>query len=123
MERRLPAQLSGGERQRVALARTLVRNRPILLLDEPFAALGPALRQEMLDLVNALRTAQGLTVLFVSHHPEDARAAATQTAFVHEGRILQIGPTESVFRDLTPELRAYLGEAVLEPAPAQVHAQ
>jgi thiamine transport system ATP-binding protein len=116
MERRLPAQLSGGERQRVALARTLVRNRPILLLDEPFAARGPALRREMLELVNALRRAQALTVLFVSHHPEDARSAATQTAFVQEGQILQIGPTESVFRNPTPDLRAYLGEA----APAGV---
>jgi thiamine transport system ATP-binding protein len=114
MEARLPAQLSGGERQRVALARTLVRNRPVLLLDEPFAALGPALRRDMLDLVNALRKARGLTVLFVSHHPEDARHAATRTAFIHEGRVLQIGPTEAVFRDVSPELRDYLGEAALE---------
>lgn len=117
LERRLPAQLSGGERQRVALARALVRNRPVLLLDEPFAALGPALRREMLDLVNALRAAQDLTVLFVSHHPEDARAAATQTAFVQDGRILQVGPTEAMFRHPTPELRAYLGDAPAQVAP------
>lgn len=120
MERRLPAQLSGGERQRVAVARTLVRDRPILLLDEPFAALGPALRREMLDLVNALRTSRGLTVLFVSHHPEDARAAATQTAFVQDGQIRQFGPTDAVFRNLTPELRAYLGDVALQDAPRKV---
>ena len=50
-EKRLPRELSGGERQRVALARALVRDRPVLLLDEPFASLGPALRDDMLDLV------------------------------------------------------------------------
>jgi thiamine transport system ATP-binding protein len=110
-ERRLPGQLSGGERQRVALARSLVRNRPVLLLDEPFAALGPALRREMLDLVDAMRRERGLTVLLVSHHPEDARYAAPRTAFVHDGRILRVDDTERLLSDPSiPELRAYLGE-------------
>jgi len=109
---RLPAQLSGGERQRVALARSLVRNRPVLLLDEPFAALGPALRREMLDLVRALQQSQGLTVLLVSHQPEDALYAAPRTAFVHQGRILQVAETRTLFDGAAvPELRAYLGEA------------
>lgn len=108
---RLPAQLSGGERQRVALARSLVRNRPVLLLDEPFAALGPALRREMLDLVRRLQADRRMTLLFVSHQPEDAIYAAPRTAFVHEGRILQVGPTREVLDGLAgPELRAYLGE-------------
>jgi hypothetical protein len=49
--------------------------------------------------------------------------AATQTAFIQEGRILQIGPTDSVFRDLTAELRAYLGDVVLEKAPVKVRAR
>ncbi|MGH6960651.1 MAG: ATP-binding cassette domain-containing protein, partial [Dongiaceae bacterium] len=109
--------LSGGERQRVALARSLVRNRPILLLDEPFAALGPALRREMLDLVGALRAARQLTVLFVSHQPEDALYAAPRTAFVHNGRILQIADTAALFDgEAVPELRAYLGESRFDPA-------
>ena len=110
LERRLPAQLSGGERQRVAIARSLVRNRPLLLLDEPFAALGPALRREMLDLVNDIRRAHGLTVVFVSHNPEDARHAATRTAFVYDGSILRVDATDRLFAGSgPPELRAYLG--------------
>jgi thiamine transport system ATP-binding protein len=112
LERRLPGQLSGGERQRAALARSLVRDRPVLLLDEPFAALGPALRREMLDLVQDIRRERGLTVLLVSHQPEDARHAADRTAFVHDGRILKIAPTAALFdAGDVPELRDYLGRS------------
>jgi thiamine transport system ATP-binding protein len=111
LAQRLPSQLSGGERQRVALARSLVRDRPVLLLDEPFAALGPALRREMLDLVRALQAARKLTVLLVSHQPEDALYAATRTAFVHGGRVLQVGATRDLLDGAAGgELRAYLGE-------------
>jgi thiamine transport system ATP-binding protein len=109
---RLPAELSGGQRQRVALARSLVRDRPVLLLDEPFAALGPALRREMLDLVNTLRKDRGLTVLFVSHQPEDALYAAVHTAFVLDGEVRKVAKTEALFRAAADsELAAYLGES------------
>jgi thiamine transport system ATP-binding protein len=110
LEARLPGQLSGGERQRVALARSLVRNRPLLLLDEPFAALGPAQRREMLDLVNALARDRGFTVLFVSHQPEDARHAAGRVLFVEAGEIRWDGPTEEIFTPPLPgPVAAYLG--------------
>lgn len=108
-EHRLPGQLSGGERQRVAIARCLVRHRPILLLDEPFAALGPGLRREMLDLVRALRDRVGLTVLMVTHDPEDARYAAERTAFIAGGRVVMVDATEKVLGSDMPEARAYLG--------------
>lgn len=110
--RRLPGQLSGGERQRVALARCLVRDRPVLLLDEPFAALGPALRREMLDLIADIHRERAMTVLLVTHQPEDARHIAARTAFVHDGRILAVRPTDELLgaTDI-PELRDYLGEA------------
>ena len=112
MGRRLPRQLSGGERQRVALARSLVRNRPLLLLDEPFAALGPALKRDMLDLVNQLRHETGITVLMVSHDPEDARRIAETTAFMAAGRIVAVGPTSDILdHPPTPEIADYLGIA------------
>ena len=111
LARRKPGDVSGGERQRVAVARALVRDRPVLLLDEPFAALGPALRRDMLDLVKAMQAAKGLTVLMVTHQPEDARYAATHTAYLEGGRILALRPTAELFaaQDL-PGLTAYLGD-------------
>lgn len=108
-EHRLPGQLSGGERQRVAIARCLVRHRPILLLDEPFAALGPGLRREMLDLVRALRERHGMSVIMVTHDPQDARHAAEQTAFVAGGHVVLVDATERVLNSTAPEIRAYLG--------------
>jgi thiamine transport system ATP-binding protein len=110
LARRKPGEVSGGERQRVAIARALLRDEPILLLDEPFAALGPALRREMLDLVKELHKERGYTVMLVSHQPDDALYAATRTAFLSNGRILAFEPTKALFsrRDM-PELAEYIG--------------
>lgn len=86
-DKRFPDQLSGGERQRVAIARALVRDRSLLLLDEPFAALGPVLRTQMLELVQELRQEKNLTVLLVSHHPAELESIASQMAFIDKGRV------------------------------------
>jgi thiamine transport system ATP-binding protein len=106
---RRPAQLSGGQRQRVALARALLRARPLLLLDEPFAALGPAMRAEMLDLVETIRAEQRATLIFATHQPEDARRIAGQVMLVDGNRAHAPAATEALFADPPPELRAYLG--------------
>jgi thiamine transport system ATP-binding protein len=108
-EARLPGQLSGGERQRVALARSLIRHRPLLLLDEPFAALGPALRVEMLELTDLLRKAQGLTVLLVTHDPNEAARIATRTAFIAGGAVALFGSTDEVLKSDNAVVRDYLG--------------
>ncbi|MBM6636891.1 thiamine ABC transporter ATP-binding protein ThiQ [Leclercia adecarboxylata] len=93
---RLPGELSGGQRQRVALARCLVREQPILLLDEPFSALDPALRQEMLLLVKEVSERQGLTMLMVSHSVEDAVRIAPRSVVIADGRIAWDGDTEQL---------------------------
>jgi thiamine transport system ATP-binding protein len=109
-ERRLPRELSGGERQRVALARALVRDRPVLLLDEPFASLGPALRDEMLDLLVSVQQERRMTTLLVTHHPEDARRASQKMVFLEDGRIAAAGETQSFFGSGSPEaFRRYIG--------------
>ncbi len=110
LKHRRPGDISGGERQRAALARVLVRKRPVLLLDEPFAALGPALRKEMLGLVRDLHRETGVTILMVTHTPEDARAVAELTAFLDAGRIVAMRPTlELLAATDIPQLTEYLG--------------
>lgn len=90
-ERRMPATLSGGERQRVAFARALVRKRPIMLLDEPFAALDPELRQQMGDLLAALHRDEGFTVLMITHDPEEAARLADRFAVIEAGHVAAQG--------------------------------
>jgi len=89
---RRPNQLSGGQRQRVALARALVRDRPLLLLDEPFSALDQDLRREMIALVDDVRRERGLTVVMSIHTPEDAAAVADIVAEVRDGRVNSLAP-------------------------------
>lgn len=107
---RRPGTLSGGQQSRVALARVLLRARPLLLLDEPFAALGPALKAEMLDLVGAIAGETGATVLMVSHDPADALRFAPETIVVAEGRASAPRPTGALLADPPPALAAYLGK-------------
>jgi thiamine transport system ATP-binding protein len=106
---RKATELSGGERQRIAIARALVRDKPVLLLDEPFTALGPALRRDMLDLIREIQVERKLTILMVTHQPEDARYAASRIAFVQNGRIAHVLPTKQFFAASAPvEISAYL---------------
>ena len=109
MEDRLPAQLSGGQRGRAALARALLMRRPLLLLDEPFAALGPALKAEMLVLVAEVAGEIGATLLMVTHDPDDARAIATDVIVVADGSAAPPEPMGPLLADPPPALRRYLG--------------
>jgi len=109
MAERLPGSLSGGQQSRAALARVLVQDRPLLLLDEPVSALGPALRAEMLDLVTALLDETGSTLIMVSHAPEDARRIGGLLSLVDEGHAAAPVPGGEAFANPSPGLRRYLG--------------
>lgn len=108
--KRLPSELSGGERQRAALARALLRDKPVLLLDEPFAALGPAMRTGMLDLLLQLQAEKNLTMIMVTHTFEDAARFATRFGFMEAGALTSLMPA---FMLRHPEqgsaVAAYLG--------------
>ena len=109
MGARKPAALSGGQQSRAALARLLLQDRPVILLDEPFAALGPGLKQEMLALVRERALADNRVVLMVTHDPQDALVAADQIALVDEGQLFAPLPAREVMDNPPDVLRRYLG--------------
>lgn len=109
---RLPGQLSGGQRQRVALARALLRERPVLMLDEPLAALGPAQRQEMLTLLDELTQQHRLSVLLVSHQPNEIAPLCARSVFIADGQVAWQGATTDFQRaDVPEQVAAYLGRS------------
>ena len=127
---RRPAEMSGGERQRVALARAFLRNKPLLLLDEPFAALGPALRRDMLAMLTELRRqaiaetikdrndAMPMTIVMVTHHPEDAVGHADRVAFLEAGEVVAVGKTGAMLTGHADQrITDYLGTSRRSPAP------
>ena len=109
LERRRPGELSGGQQSRVGLARAMVQAKPLLLLDEAFAALGPALKAEMLALLQDVLTGRDTTLLMVTHDPEDARALCPQTLVVAGGKVTGPFPTKDMLAAPPPELATYLG--------------
>ena len=109
MQDRKPGQVSGGQIARAALARSLLRQRPVLLLDEPFAALGPALKSDMLGFVAEVAAESGTTVLMVTHDPHDAQSFADETVFVSDGVAGAPVPTADLFANPTQALADYLG--------------
>ncbi|MGH1576225.1 thiamine ABC transporter ATP-binding protein [Planktotalea sp.] len=109
MGARKPTELSGGQQSRAALARVLVQDKPVILLDEPFAALGPALKDEMLDLVKQLSHDTGAGLLMVSHDPSDAARICEHAILVADERAHAPVLTKELLANPPEALRLYLG--------------
>jgi iron(III) transport system ATP-binding protein len=86
---RYPDQLSGGQAQRVSLARALAPAPALLLMDEPLAHVDAALKRQLLELILALVVAPGVTLLYVTHDPEEADALAEQQLRLHDGALVE----------------------------------
>ena len=104
-----PAELSGGQQSRAALARILLQDKPILLLDEPFSALGPALRRDMLGLVAEIASESKTTVIMVTHTVSDARLIAEETVFIDNGKAELPVRTNELLENPTAAVKQYLG--------------
>ena len=96
-ENRYPSQLSGGQMQRVAIARALASNPKILLMDEPFSALDPNLRNDMRDMSLKLQREYGITVIFVTHDRDEAFMLFDKMALVKSGEVVQVGTPREMY--------------------------
>lgn len=109
-ESRFPEELSGGQQQRAALARALVAKPRVLLMDEPFSALDPGLREEMRELLSGIQRELGVTVLFVTHDREEAFEMSDRIGIMSDGRLLQVGtPTELYEQPASTKVASFLG--------------
>src|SRR5499427_8920572 len=97
LEDRLPSQLSGGQQQRVALARSLVVEPGILLLDEPLSNLDAKLRERMRWELKELQRRTGITFVYVTHDQSEAMALSDRIAVMHAGEIMQVGAPRAVY--------------------------
>jgi len=110
IEKRNPAQLSGGQQQRIALARALVLEPRILLLDEPLSNLDAQLRVRMREEVSAIQRRVGITTVFVTHDQEEALSIADRIAVMHDGVLEQVAtPADLYARPATRFVATFIG--------------
>lgn len=109
-EKRLPAQLSGGQRQRVALARSIVIEPDLLLLDEPLSNLDAKLREEMRAELSRLQHQLNITMIYVTHDQIEALSLSSKIVVMNEGEIEQIGTPEEIYESpATPFVARFMG--------------
>ncbi len=111
---RYPHQLSGGQRQRVAIGRALALKPPLVICDEPTAALDLSIRAQILNLLKSVQAANGCSFLYISHDLTTVRFLADRVAVMYLGRIVEEGPAEEIFTDP----RHPYTKALLDSAPS-----
>lgn len=117
MEKKKATALSGGQEQRVSLARALMVEPKLLLLDEPLSALDASLRESMQDYIRRLNRETGVTMVLVTHDQQEAIALADQIAVMHDGRIVQLGaPREFYEHPRTEYVASFFGWKNFTPA-------
>jgi iron(III) transport system ATP-binding protein len=121
VEGRRPSQLSGGQQQRVALARTLVIQPRVLLLDEPLSNLDAKLRIEMRLELLKLQRDLGLTTIYVTHDQEEALAMSNTIAVIHQGQVVQEGAPRDIYeRPADDFIAGFVGQTNLLPAQIMI---
>ncbi|CDX62014.1 polyamine transporter subunit; ATP-binding component of ABC superfamily [Mesorhizobium plurifarium] len=111
-EKKLPSQLSGGQQQRIALARAIVFEPQVLLLDEPLSALDANMREEMRVEIKKIQKETGITAIFVTHDQEEALSMSDRIVVMNSGSAEQIGTPEEVYeRPATAFVADFLGKA------------
>jgi peptide/nickel transport system ATP-binding protein len=114
---RFANELSGGQCQRVCIARALVVNPELLVCDEPVSSLDVSIRAQIMNLLESMKAAYGLTLLFIAHDLAVVKAVSDRIAVMYLGKLCEVAPTEQLFRSPGHPYTALLLEAIPRPDP------